>query len=52
MQEFFPAAWTKKNYEIPQLAGQEGYTSFGKEHAKGGKPRPERIFPVRPDSPR
>ncbi len=25
----------KKNYEIPGLAGQRGYTSFGKEHAKG-----------------
>lgn len=26
---------TKKKYEIPGLAGQRGYTSFGKEHAKG-----------------
>src|ERR1700743_3349024 len=25
----------KKNYEIAGLAGQRGYTSFGKEHAKG-----------------
>ena len=25
---------TKRQYEIPQLAGQRGYTSFGKEHAK------------------
>lgn len=25
----------KKNYEIEGLAGQRGYTSFGKEHAKG-----------------
>jgi isopenicillin N synthase-like dioxygenase len=25
----------KRNYEIPGLAGQRGYTSFGKEHAKG-----------------
>jgi len=25
----------KKQYEIPELAGQRGYTSFGKEHAKG-----------------
>ncbi|MCU0442703.1 MAG: isopenicillin N synthase family oxygenase [Bacteroidia bacterium] len=25
----------KKKYEIPGLAGQRGYTSFGKEHAKG-----------------
>lgn len=26
---------TKGKYEIPGLAGQRGYTSFGKEHAKG-----------------
>jgi isopenicillin N synthase-like dioxygenase len=26
---------TKEKYEIPGLAGQRGYTSFGKEHAKG-----------------
>lgn len=25
----------KEKYEIPELAGQRGYTSFGKEHAKG-----------------
>jgi isopenicillin N synthase-like dioxygenase len=25
---------TKRRYEIPGLAGQRGYTSFGKEHAK------------------
>lgn len=25
----------KKKYDIPDLAGQRGYTSFGKEHAKG-----------------
>lgn len=25
---------TKKKYEVPGLAGQRGYTSFGKEHAK------------------
>ena len=25
----------KNQYEIPGLAGQRGYTSFGKEHAKG-----------------
>lgn len=24
----------KRKYEIPELAGQRGYTSFGKEHAK------------------
>ncbi len=28
---------TKKQYEIPGLAGQRGYTSFGKEQAKGAK---------------
>ena len=28
---------TKKKYEIPELAGQRGYTSFGKEHAKGSE---------------
>lgn len=26
---------TKRKYEIPELAGQRGYTSFGREHAKG-----------------
>ena len=26
---------TKHKYEIPGLSGQRGYTSFGKEHAKG-----------------
>lgn len=26
---------TKEKYEIPGLAGQRGYTSFGREHAKG-----------------
>ena len=26
---------SKRQYEIPGLAGQRGYTSFGKEHAKG-----------------
>jgi isopenicillin N synthase-like dioxygenase len=25
----------KRQYEVPGLAGQRGYTSFGKEHAKG-----------------
>ncbi len=28
---------TKTKYEIPGLAGQRGYTSFGKEHAKHSK---------------
>ena len=27
----------KQKYEIPNLAGQRGYTSFGKEHAKQSK---------------
>jgi isopenicillin N synthase-like dioxygenase len=27
----------KREYEIPELAGQRGYTSFGKEHAKGSE---------------
>ena len=36
VQQFFALAYTeKKQYEIPGLAGQRGYTSFGKEHAKG-----------------
>ena len=42
IEDFFKAAKsffslseeTKKKYEIPGLAGQRGYTSFGKEHAK------------------
>lgn len=28
---------SKRKYEIPGLAGQRGYTSFGKEHAKQSK---------------
>lgn len=36
IQEFFSLPIEqKKMYEIPELAGQRGYTSFGKEHAKG-----------------
>jgi len=36
VQEFFSLPReTKQRYEIPELAGQRGYTSFGKEHAKG-----------------
>ncbi len=36
VQEFFNLPADKKNnYEIPGLAGQRGFTSFGKEHAKG-----------------
>ena len=35
-KEFFSLpAETKRKYEIAGLAGQRGYTSFGKEHAKG-----------------
>jgi isopenicillin N synthase-like dioxygenase len=35
-REFFslPVA-VKEKYELPHLAGQRGYTSFGREHAKG-----------------
>jgi isopenicillin N synthase-like dioxygenase len=28
---------TKRQYEVPGMAGQRGYTSFGKEHAKQSK---------------
>jgi isopenicillin N synthase-like dioxygenase len=36
VQQFFSLPSDKKSaYEIPELAGQRGYTSFGKEHAKG-----------------
>jgi isopenicillin N synthase-like dioxygenase len=36
VQEFFSLPLEqKRSYEIPELAGQRGYTSFGKEHAKG-----------------
>lgn len=35
-QQFFSLPLQKKiHYEIPGLAGQRGYTSFGREHAKG-----------------
>jgi isopenicillin N synthase-like dioxygenase len=38
VKEFFSLPSTfKKSYEIPELAGQRGYTSFGKEHAKGSE---------------
>ncbi len=37
-KEFFALPTeTKEKYEIPSLAGQRGYTSFGKEHAKQSK---------------
>lgn len=36
VQQFFSLpSEKKKSFEIPELAGQRGYTSFGKEHAKG-----------------
>lgn len=36
VQEFFSLPLVEKEkYDIPELAGQRGYTSFGKEHAKG-----------------
>jgi len=36
VQQFFSLPLQqKKQFEIPSLAGQRGYTSFGKEHAKG-----------------
>lgn len=35
-QQFFGMSQDVKNkYEDPKIAGQRGYTSFGKEHAKG-----------------
>ncbi len=38
VQQFFSLPSDKKRgYEIPGLAGQRGYTSFGKEHAKGSE---------------
>ena len=36
VQQFFAMPIdVKKKYEVQGLAGQRGYTSFGKEHAKG-----------------
>lgn len=36
VQQFFALPLKKKlQYEVPGLAGQRGYTSFGREHAKG-----------------
>ncbi len=38
VQQFFSLPLEKKKmYEIPELAGQRGYTSFGKEYAKGSE---------------
>src|ERR1700722_12436616 len=46
-REFFSLPQAVKNkYEIPGLAGQRGYTSFGKEHAKGSMaPDLKEFFP-------
>ncbi|PZF73823.1 isopenicillin N synthase family dioxygenase [Taibaiella soli] len=36
VQQFFSLPTeVKETYEIPELAGQRGFTSFGREHAKG-----------------
>ncbi|MFN8276632.1 MAG: 2-oxoglutarate and iron-dependent oxygenase domain-containing protein [Chitinophagales bacterium] len=36
VKQFFALPFdAKKKYEVPSLAGQRGYTSFGKEQAKG-----------------
>jgi isopenicillin N synthase-like dioxygenase len=36
VKQFYALSSEKKEaYEVPGLAGQRGYTSFGKEHAKG-----------------
>ncbi len=38
IKQFFKLPQEVKNsYEIPHIGGQRGYTSFGKEHAKGKK---------------
>ena len=38
VQQFFSLPLDlKRQYEVPGLAGQRGYTSFGKEHAKGSE---------------
>ncbi len=38
VQQFFSLPLDKKSgYEVPGLAGQRGYTSFGREHAKGSE---------------
>ena len=38
VQRFFALPLEKKlKYERPELAGQRGYTSFGREHAKGSE---------------
>jgi isopenicillin N synthase-like dioxygenase len=38
VQQFFSLPLEKKTtYQVPGLAGQRGYTSFGQEHAKGSE---------------
>lgn len=38
VQQFFSLPLDKKlDFEVPGLAGQRGYTSFGREHAKGSE---------------
>lgn len=38
VQQFFSLPLEKKlKYEVPGLSGQRGYTSFGREHAKGSE---------------
>lgn len=38
VQQFFSLPLQKKlQYEVPGLAGQRGYTSFGREHARGSE---------------
>ncbi|MCY7420578.1 MAG: isopenicillin N synthase family oxygenase [Chitinophagaceae bacterium] len=38
VQQFFSLPLDRKStYEVPGLAGQRGYTSFGREHAKGSE---------------
>jgi isopenicillin N synthase-like dioxygenase len=38
VQQFFALPLQKKlQYEVPGLAGQRGYTSFGREHARGSE---------------
>ena len=38
VQQFFSLFLVeKKQYELKDMAGQRGYTSFGKEHAKGSE---------------
>jgi isopenicillin N synthase-like dioxygenase len=48
VQQFFSLpSDVKLNYEKPELAGQRGYTSFGREHAKGfDAPDLKEFFPV------